>query len=479
MSDVKEKKTDAIIPVTLRINQTNVPFVGLAAPDEFVQVVSRLQPDYVFWDVNEGLKGTGGILNEGVMLTTTVDGYNDYAELESGYKLGFLNGIQYRDSIIMGTRNFKEYQALMESGYSNIDEFREVTKTDLPDIYIHWMEHVDNLLLRKELPTCNNLSEFSLYLEEAGLSACSTEEILSIITAGFSNILDYKEAKECGFTDAATFFHAREYGIKSRNEYKELEISGIQSVSRWKQYKQDSDTAKAEFTDLLGKHLYILYLTESLESTWSLKSIQQYIERNIINPYQMSGGIYCEIARSTGEKPMTALTMHPDICDMVISIDDQTVIRRTLSDEEIETANLDLCNIVLYGIDGLKEERIGDVAKALTIINKLREFGTKEINVFADSSFEHYLTESEIQQVKQACDNWTTAIYGTPADAYLIDHARQYPSFIVTNDHFSTYLDEKSPWIYENIPRLLVPYSFDNEGNVSFGRKQYELQNKD
>lgn len=479
MSNSKKTQSEKHEPMSVNIQNYDAPKIILDTPEDFLKVVSKENPKYVFWNIDADRKGNAGILQSGLMLSTEVNGYCNYAELVAGYQLGFVNGDEYREASSIGAENFNEYSDLKASGYSDIEKYRNIMKTSLPRIYKCWKENLENLLPRKDRPVFTNLLEFiqSGILDKTDFNKSNPDAIIAILKAGFWRVQDYTKAQEIGFSDADNFFTAQEYGITTTEEYEEFNLTGITSKPHWDMYKKESEAAKAEgFSNILGKLLFDLYDSGSIKSTWTVKKIHQHIEIQIIKKFKMSEGYYWEIPRASDIKSITTLTTHPDIKHLVVpSFDLQTILRRSLEPEELKTANLDLCNIILDGYNRSDAEREGDVSKILVIIRKLREFNIKTINVFADATHVYYLKEDEIKKITDSVDLFVPVKKGFSADAYMLDFAQNNPSFIVTNDQFSEHRSEKNPWIFNNIPRILVGFTFNDHGEVHFGDKEYEL----
>jgi hypothetical protein len=482
MSASVENQAGEYQPRTLKVQDVGVPTITIISPQEFLRVVSERKPEYVFWNVDHQLDGTAGLLYGNIMLSTIVNGYSDFTELTAGFERGYAKGEQYRHAQTLGAGMYEEYQAFIGSGYETISDFREIMKTDIPVIHNHWVRMAEELLPADNAPEFENLFEFvqASILENAGFTDVVTEDVIAILDAGFRTYADYASAREAGFEDAESYFRADRFSISTRKEYAELERHGITSIPHWLLYRQDNEAAIQEgFTNILGKLLHTIYNSPRLDMSWPISSIKQQVARQILNKYQIKCGPYYGIYHKDGISTLTAITRHPDIKNLVVYSDDLTISRRNLKAEEARAINIDLCNVVLYGVHGADVEKKGDVDKVLVMISKLREFGAEEINVFADASYLHYLTKAEALKVKKAADLWVPADKGFPADTYMLKYAEQNPSCIISNDNFERYRDERSPWIYENIPRVLVNYSFDGEGQVSFGRKHCELLRSD
>jgi hypothetical protein len=478
---VKEKKVSFVetVPTTLSILVSDVPQVDLSKPEDFLYFVSKLSPQYVFWHVDPSLQGFAGVVHEGVMIGTKIDGYSDYSELVSGFSLGFQNGNEYRKSLEIGTHDYQEFANFLVSGFSTVEEFRDVQTSELPQIYEKWISLKQNLLPKGQSVAFTNLSEFTQngVLEQAGFENLNASEIIEILQAGFCFYEDYVTAREMGFSYASDYFQAMQYGIYSVAEFDEFSRSGVTSKTYWELYKQETEQAKNEgFKNILGKFLYDFYCTGTTTSKWAVTEIQRQLSSKIIYRFQITNGLLYELANKNDIRTLTALTKHPDIIHLVVPANNgKEIARRQLTSEETLVANLDLCNIVLHGIDRNAEEKKGDVTKVLKIIQRLRDLNVQVINVFADASYVFYLGKSEIKKFKDLVDLFVPVKRGFSADAYILDFAQNNPSFIVTNDHFAEHRSEKNPWIYDNIPRLLVGFSFDEQGNVSFGGKEPEL----
>jgi hypothetical protein len=477
-TDIDQRESEIHVQ-TIHIARSTVPEVVIKDIEDFVIMVQSQNPKTLFWDVDDKLDGKAAMLIAGVMFSTEVRGYENFDELIAGFVLGFDKGFEYRHAMTIGAGSYTEYAAFVTSGYPDLEEYRKVLATDLAAAYHVWIKHYESLLPNSEKPEVSNLYEFDKneILSDLGFPELEQKQITRTFEAGFLRHTDFLSAKKLGFTDAKSYFKAMRYEITSPTEYKELQLSGIESKSHWLLYKEETQQAREEgFTNILGKVLFKIYSSGTIDSTWIITEIQRQIEQLIIRKYQMINGYCVEIARSSELKAFTALTMHPDIRQLVvISADHIQVIRRKLEPKETATANLDLCNIVLHGFLGEPDERVGDVSKALAVIERLRSFGVKTINVFADATHTYYLTKPEIKKVKDAADLFVPVKKGFSADAYMLDYAQNNPSFIVTNDQFSEHRSEKNPWIFQNIPRILVGYEFDGEGQIRFKNSEYEL----
>jgi len=476
MSGKVEEMETQKLPVLLPISESNLPSMTIEKADVFVDLIDEIKPRYVFWRLGKDLTGTAGILVDGVLLNSKIIGYHSLTELLEGYRLGFGDGTIYRTALDLGAENFDEYQRFLTSGFGQLNDFREILNTEVPGIYDIWCQSQSKLLPSSQVPRIKNLLEFYQKLSnELDFVNLETDEIIEALTSGFLKGQDYLQARENGFLDAKTYFHAKQFGINDGEKYLELSGLGIEYESNWKLYQQAKIRAEEEgFSDILGKVLHEMLGSERSKSEWSISTIQGIISINLVGKYGIKAGEYFQLIMNKSDEVIHRIANHPDV-QQLIFIYHSYFYRRTLKTEETLTATVDLCNVVLEGYDGPDDNKKGEIGNFISIVDKLRALGVEEVNVFADATVHHYLSKPEIKLVKEISDNFWVAEKGFSADMMMISYAQKYPSFMVTNDHLEGYRSEKNPWTIENIPRLLAPYFFDDQGKVSLGLKEAEL----
>lgn len=480
MFKIKSKELELI-----EVYNVSCPKIEVVSIKEFFKlIVTKYKPDLLFWQKPEASNTSNKeqfvyFIDKGIAYGVHTNHFNTITEMIKGWELGYENGKEFQKGIDLGAKDGAEYSAFMESGLSDINLFRDSERKGLYKIFKIWKENFDQLSSNQDLPCGLQYTAFieADVISTGGFDLNNLSTIQKAYKAGFWKKIDFEESSRLGFKTAADYLQAKNFQIVDPVELSELKNHGIKKSEQWKLYKEKKTLANKEgfpdvFSHLLYKHIE-KYLPGQIIQ---IGVLQQVTQQALINPCGITIGPYFDFSKQKNNNSIEKVIELPQFKELLIKQENGNFKRRNFKTKERKCAVLDINNILLYRSEEYQGIN-GSFVLVENLITKLRNLGIKRIVGFSDANIRHIVTDTEFEQMKSILDLFKIADSGIPADIYILDYARQNPSIIVSNDQYNDYKDGRHSWNMENLPRVLLTFTFDENDMPAFPEKEAELSN--
>jgi hypothetical protein len=459
-----------------------------------LKVVNTYESKTIFWSEKmlekietlsaEELACTGKdmafIFQEGAAWAIQTNQYTGFSEMKKGFELGFDDGMSLREAMQLGAKDSKEYLSFLESGFSEITEYRKCLKTNNPKLYELWVENYNEFLPKNDLPAPKNINGFIelRVLESGGFIGKNCQIISDAFERGFWIFDDYKNADEKGFKTSEDYYLSQKFNIDAPEVMSIIHEYGIEDPNHWEKYCEiQNEIETHSVSDAFG-----LILQQDIKSILpggriNLSKLKQMINQQVVVKCGMNDGIYSSFVKiMSDEECIIYLCSHSDLKGLIFPGYRNSIIRRYFSDEEKQTAVIDISNVVLHRNHG-SDERIADVDLVVKLVSQLKKLNFQKLVGIADATIKRDVGDDGVRLLRNLLDQFQIVKPVEPADLYILEYAEKYPSVIVSNDQFTEWCREQHPWRVENVPRLSLTFEIEEDGRVYFGEKEMELTN--
>ncbi len=486
-----EEKNKVSTIDTIFIESLFSPVMKLAGIKVLLHLIKLHESRYVFWSQNvltepeeisaEEMSLSGEdmvfIIVDGIAMSIQTSQFTDFQEMMNGNEHGFNEGISFRKAIELGIETGDEYHKFIQSGFKSISDFRKIMKTIVPEIYTSWeyyyetFEPKDGLTNPKDL--CSFVEQDILGL--CGFSKSKSATIIDAFSKGFWIESDYSAAKKIGFNYSSDYYLALNFEIDSPVRLDLLRFHGISQMQNWDDFCSFmKNINESRFVDAFG-----LLLNSSIQdlkhgAIIDVRKMKNIITQQVVTKYGIQDGPYFAFTHNMNDlECSTFLCKHKDLNGLIFLAGSQ-IKRRSFTEQEKKTAIIDVSNVVLYFNDKF-EERVADTELLLNLVSALRELGVEKLIGYADANIHFDISEEDVSKISKSLDTFQIVKSAEPADIYILQYTQENPGFIISNDHYSDWCNDRHPWRIENIPRLLLDFKFDESKKVILGQKEAEF----
>ncbi|AFG36975.1 NYN domain-containing protein [Spirochaeta africana] len=420
------------------------------------------------------------MLLHGAACAVIGSGFSDYAALADALSRGFPNNQEYQEALEREAADCEQLQETRHSGFATYPELRAAREQGLEDLFHCWQE---NRLRFTAAPKAPTLAKFvgEECLERGGFTG-DHAAAKSAYQAGFWQRETWEAALAAGFTDSRQFLLAQKYDISDPDELTELLIADVlnikslagppvQEIQHCLELMREAK--ERNYRDLAAYVLLTEVAHRSLPEgnipleTWVVRAFRNHHISEPIARKLMAVSAWWSSFENDHVLP-------PEIAQYLY-LHEGGVYARQYSESERKAAVLDVMNILLEGCDNNDEDKIGTVSQLQVIVDRLRSWGYEHITGIADASFPYHVSETEYHDIESRLNELILMTGNEIADPAILRVAEKHSSVIVTNDQYRDWVNDRHPWRQENLPRILLHFRFDDEGNVDFGQKGSDL----
>jgi len=486
-----EEKNKISMIDTVFIESLSSPVMKLGGFTDLLHLIKLHESRYVFWSQNiltepeeisaEEMSLSGEdmvfIMVDGIAMSIQTSQYTNFQEMMNGNEHGFNEGTSFRKAIELGIETGDEYHKFIQSGFKSITDFRKIMKSKAPEVYATWQYYYETLEPKEGLENPEDLCSF-VELDVPGLCGFSKNKSATIIDAfskGFRIESDYSAAKKMGFNNSTDFYLALDFKIDSPDELDLLKFHGISHIQHWNALCSFiEDINENGFADAFGYLLNKSIKDQKPGAIIDVRTLKNTIVQQVVKVYGIQDGPYYAFAHNMNDMECrTFLSNHTDLKDYLFLTESQ-IKRKSFTDQEKETAIIDVSNVVLFFNDKY-EERVADAELLLSLVSSLRGLGVKKIIGYADANIHYDIADGDISRIRKSLDTFQIVQSSEPADIYILKYAQDNPGIIVSNDHYSDWCNDRHPWRITNVPRLLLDFKFDESKKVILGQKEAEF----
>lgn len=368
-------------------------------------------------------------IESGVGYSFQTSGYSTLTDMLEGIKLGFKDCSQkylVKDDKIekKGYHHYSEdgevYYIIRKLGYDNFNEFDDAFSNGWGDI------------------------DIKIYRQAK--------------KDGFKSYNDYSEYKEAGFEDTQSYYEAKGLEIKNNAVYNEY--------LRIKKVKEDY-----KFNTFDEAHVFMILNRKSLGKRKKLDLIM-----NILNEEKPSNGF------NGGQSKWYTESINNDssaLADFLFNNPHASNIGMYYQKSE-EFENYSGTKIFVDGSNVARnngDSASGDKPKAKNIqlvIEKIREFGFKDIVVLCDANLEHEIDDKEVFDDLKELKLIKNVPFKTDADEFIINYAKKFETRIITNDRFKDWA-LKDKWVNDHADDVSIRFMIIDD-EVEFSTRSGKIK---
>lgn len=395
---------------------------------------------------------------------------------------GFESVEDYLASAAAGFKKAENYYKATEEGYETLIEFKQVKDLGI--------ENKEDYLKAKNNGFIKGFETFkkkyTVYSENKNLPPlfCDFDDPVKLayyaFKQGFKNYSEFERIMDLGFVSISDFQRAKKNSFKDGREYYYAQKSGFSIYREWKE---------ASELKIKSKHEYDNYkeLKKNVPEGMSHDQFFIYIFlKNCDNgKIWMRDDLWKQI-KLQEEKISISLEGSPSKVlplwynNSLLTEDDfnkflsENKLIRNQGFYDVEKGNFEIFKIDKYKIYmdasnvafSSRENGKAYYENIKIAVKALLKLGFKDIIPIADASLKHKVADIDKLPHIKTLTNYIEAPANTSADEFLIESAKKYKCFIVSNDTFSDW-KIKDRWTALNIDSIRISFII-NDGVITF-----------